>query len=140
MTALEIANITNPKQLSPLVLAYVGDAVFELMVRTKILEAGNAPVQKLHQLTVHHVCASAQAEGYHQIEAVLTEEESAIFRRGRNTHNNIPKNADPATYRAATGLEALFGYLYVKGDTPRLEQLFSMIWNDRSEVCNHTEN
>ena len=140
MTALEIANITNPKQLSPLVLAYIGDAVYELMVRTTILESGNAPVQKLHQMTVHHVCASAQAEGYHQIEAVLTEEESAIFRRGRNTHNNIPKNADPATYRAATGLEALFGYLYVKGDTPRLEQLFSMIWSDRSEVCNHTEN
>ena len=140
MTALEIANITNPKQLSPLVLAYIGDAVYELMVRTKILETGNAPVQKLHQMTVHHVCASAQAEGYHQIEAVLTEEESAIFRRGRNTHNNIPKNADPATYRAATDLEALFGYLYVKGDTPRLEQLFSMIWSDRSEVCNHTEN
>ena len=140
MTPLEIANITNPKQLSPLLLAYIGDAVYELMVRTKILESGNAPVQKLHQMTVHHVCASAQAEGYHQIEAVLTEEESAIFRRGRNTHNNIPKNADPATYRAATGLEALFGYLYVKGDTPRLEQLFSMIWSDRSEVCNHTEN
>ena len=140
MTALEIANITNPKQLSPLVLAYIGDAVYELMVRTKILESGNAPVQKLHQMTVHHVCASAQADGYHQIESMLTEEETAIFRRGRNTHNNIPKNADPATYRAATGLEALFGYLYVKGDTPRLEQLFSMIWSDRSEVCNHTEN
>ena len=123
-----------------MVLAYIGDAVYELMVRTKILESGNAPVQKLHQMTVHHVCASAQAEGYHQIETLLTEEESAIFRRGRNTHNNIPKNADPATYRAATGLEALFGYLYVKGDTLRLEQLFSIIWNDRSEVLNHTEN
>lgn len=122
-------------------LAYVGDAVFELMVRTKILEAGNAPVQKLHQLTVHHVCASAQSEGYHQIEAVLTEEEAAIFRRGRNTHNNIPKNADPATYRAATGLEALFGYLYIKGETQRLEELFSMIWKTQLDgLEHHTEN
>ncbi len=127
---MQIANITDPKQLSPLVMAYVGDAVFELLVRTRMLENGNAPVHKLHQMTVRHVCASAQAKGYHAIESLLTEEEAAIYRRGRNTHNNIPKNADPATYRAATGLEALFGFLYVKGEEDRMRTLFDVIWAD----------
>ena len=118
---MQIANITDPKQLSPLVMAYIGDAVFELLVRTRLLEKGNAPVNKLHQITVHHVCAAAQAKGYRAIESFLTEEEAAVYRRGRNTHNNIPKNADPATYRSATGLEALYGYLYLKGDMDRLQ-------------------
>lgn len=126
---MEIANIQDPRELSPLVLAYVGDAVYELLVRIHILETGNAPVQKLHSRTVAHVCAAAQAEGFHRIEPALTGEELSIFRRGRNTHNNIPKNASPAVYRAATGLEALFGYLYLKGERGRVEELFRMIWN-----------
>ena len=130
---MEIANIQDPRELSPLVLAYLGDAVYELLVRTAILRHGNAPVQKLHSRTVHHVCASAQADGFHRIEQLLTEEELSIFRRGRNTHNNIPKNASPAVYRAATGLEALFGYLYLKGEKERLETLFSAIWAGESE-------
>lgn len=129
---MEIANITNPKQLSPLVMAYIGDAVYELMVRTRMLEDGNAPVQKLHQMTVAHVCAAAQAKGHQAIEPLLTEEEAAIYRRGRNTHNNIPKNADPATYRSATGVEALFGFLYVKGEMKRAQFLFDTIWEDAS--------
>lgn len=127
---MQIANITDPKQLSPLVMAYIGDAVFELLVRTRLLEKGNAPVNKLHQITVRHVCAAAQAKGYRAIEPLLTEEEAAVYRRGRNTHNNIPKNADPATYRSATGLEALFGYLYVKGENERMQTLFDTIWKD----------
>ena len=113
-------------------MAYIGDAVFELMVRTKLLERGNAPVNKLHQITVQHVCASAQSKAYHAIESLLTDDEAAVYRRGRNTHNNIPKNTDPATYRSATGLEALFGFLYVKGKTERLESLFEAIWKDAS--------
>jgi len=129
---LEIANITNPKQLSPLVMAYIGDAVYELMVRTRMLTGGNAPVQKLHQMTVAHVCAAAQAKGYRAIAPLLTEEEDAIYRRGRNTHNNIPKNADPGTYRSATGVEALFGFLYVKGEMERAQALFDVIWEDAS--------
>ena len=130
LRTLEIANITNPKQLSPLVMAYIGDAVYELMVRTRMLEHGNAPVQRLHQMTVSHVCAAAQAKGYQVIEPLLTEEEAAIYRRGRNTHNNIPKNADPATYRSATGVEALFGFLYVKDEMERAQFLFDAIWQD----------
>ncbi len=125
---MEIANIQDPRELSPLVLAYVGDAVYELLVRTRILEQGNAPVQKLHSRTVRRVCAAAQAEGLHRIEPMLTEEELSVYRRGRNTHNNIPKNASPAVYRASTGLEALFGYLYLKGEKARIDALFSVIW------------
>ncbi len=136
---MQIANITDPKQLSPLVMAYIGDAVFELLVRTRLLEKGNAPVNKLHQITVHHVCAAAQAKGYRAIESLLTEEEAAVYRRGRNTHNNIPKNADPATYRSATGLEALFGYLYVKGENERMRILFDTIWKDADGQPNTPE-
>ena len=136
---MQIANITDPKQLSPLVMAYIGDAVFELLVRTRLLEKGNAPVNKLHQITVHHVCAAAQAKGYRAIESLLTEEEAAVYRRGRNTHNTIPKNADPATYRSATGLEALFGYLYVKGENERMRILFDAIWKDADGQPNTPE-
>lgn len=136
---MQIANITDPKQLSPLVMAYIGDAVFELLVRTRLLEKGNAPVNKLHQIAVHHVCAAAQAKGYRAIESLLTEEEAAVYRRGRNTHNNIPKNADPATYRSATGLEALFGYLYVKGENERMRILFDTIWKDADGQPNTPE-
>ena len=136
---MQIANITDPKQLSPLGMAYIGDAVFELLVRTRLLEKGNAPVNKLHQITVHHVCAAAQAKGYRAIESLLTEEEAAVYRRGRNTHNNIPKNADPATYRSATGLEALFGYLYVKGENERMRILFDAIWKDADGQPNTPE-
>ena len=136
---MQIANITDPKQLSPLVMAYIGDAVFELLVRTRLLEKGNAPVNKLDQITVHHVCAAAQAKGYRAIESLLTEEEAAVYRRGRNTHNNIPKNADPATYRSATGLEALFGYLYVKGENERMRILFDAIWKDADGQPNTPE-
>ena len=130
---MEIANIQDPRELSPLVLAYVGDAVYELLTRIRILERGNAPVQKLHSRTVQHVCAAAQAEGFKQIESVLTEEELSIFRRGRNTHNNIPKNASPAVYRTATGLEALFGYLYLKGEQERIQTLYALIWSGSVE-------
>lgn len=128
---LPIDNITSPKQLSPLNLAFIGDAVFELMVRTRLLQKGNAPVNQLHRQTVKQVCAGAQAEAFALLEELLTEDEQAIFKRGRNANSQPPKNADPAAYQTATGLEALFGYLYVKEDTGRLEELFSVIWQTR---------
>lgn len=126
---LEIENITNPKQMSPLTLAFLGDAVFELMVRERMVQKGNAPVNKLHKQTVKMVCATAQSRAIEVLMPILTEEETAIYKRGRNTHNNVPKNADPAEYRAATGLETLFGFLHVKGDTNRARELFEAIWN-----------
>lgn len=123
----------NPKLLSPLVLAFLGDAVFELLVREKLVEGGNLPVNRLHQKAVHYVCAGAQWEGYLAVRDMLTEEEEDIFRRGRNTKSGVPKNADPAAYRAATGLEALFGYLYACGRHDRYRQLFSVIWEQKNQ-------
>lgn len=125
---MEIENITNPKQLSPLTLAFLGDAVFELMVRERLVRKGSAPAGKLHKQAVKVVCASAQAEAVAALAPLLTEEETAIFKRGRNTHSSVPKNADPADYRAATGLETLFGFLHVKGDTNRERELFEAVW------------
>ena len=126
---MEIENITHPKQLSPLVLAFLGDAVFELMVRAKLVARGNAPIGRLHRQSVEHVCASAQAAGVHAVQDLLTEDELSMYKRGRNTHNNTPKNADPVQYRCATGLETLFGYLYATEQHARAEELFEKIWS-----------
>ena len=116
----------NPKMLSPLVLAYIGDAVFELFVRNHVLSFGNAPVNKMHNKSREMVKAKGQKDIYFQIENMLTEEEQSVFRRGRNAKSNtMPKNADLMDYKYATGLEALFGYIYLKGDISRLFQLFN---------------
>ena len=115
------------KQFSPLGLAYIGDAVYEIIVRTMVLSKGNAPVNKLHKQSKEYVNAKAQAELYYQIAAYLTEEEQAIFRRGRNAKSfTTPKNMEIGDYRHATGLEALFGYLYLKGQMERILYLFEM--------------
>lgn len=111
-------------------MAFLGDAVFELMVREHLVKKGNAPVNKLHRDTVKMVCAKAQSKAMHILTPILTEEEISIFKRGRNTHNNVPKNADPSEYRSATGLETLFGFLHIKGDTKRIEKLFEIIFNE----------
>ena len=102
-------------EYSPLVLAYVGDAVFELYVREMLVSKGNMPVDKLHKLATGYVNASAQCESYKRIEDRLTENEIAVFKRGRNTKSAVPKNAEMSDYRTATGLEALIGYIYQIG-------------------------
>ncbi len=115
---------TDIKTYSPLTLAYIGDAVYDLLIRTYVVETGNAPANKLHKSTIKLVSASAQAELYHRIEDMLTEEEIAIFKRGRNAKSfSSAKNASIQDYRIATGLEALIGYLYLKGRTERLMEL-----------------
>lgn len=117
--------VIDPREYSPLALAHIGDAVFEVLVRLTVLTDGNAPVNKLHKKARDIVNAKAQAEMYHRIRAELTEEEEAVFRRGRNAKSfTVPKNADLMDYRHATGLEALFGYLYLKGDKARAVALF----------------
>lgn len=121
---------TAAKQMSPLALAFLGDAVFELYVREKLLEQGNAPAQQLHRKAVGYVCARAQSQAVEEISGLLTPEEEGVFRRGRNAHSHPPKNADVADYRRATGLEALFGYLHLCGDTARARELFEVIWGD----------
>ena len=121
----------DPKGISPLGLAYIGDAVFEMFVRLTVLTDGNAPVNRLHKKAKDLVNAKAQAQMYFRIAEELTEEEASVFRRGRNAKSfTTPKNADLMDYRHATGLEALFGYLYLKGDKQRAIGLFSLGMED----------
>ena len=94
------------KLMSPLGLAYIGDCIYELMTRERIVSRGNMPVSKLHRETVSIVCAAAQSAAVDTILAQLSEEELAVYKRGRNANgSHVPKNADPAQYRRATGLE-----------------------------------
>lgn len=114
--------------LSPSVLAFVGDAVYGLLVRTRLAEV-NRSSGDLHSLSVKYVSAVAQAEAFKKIEGALEEKELMIFRRGRNFHTgNTPKSATSGEYHAATGLECLFGYLHLSGQHDRIQQLFDMIW------------
>ncbi len=102
------------RQLSPLVLAYIGDAVYELIIRTKILQKGNRPVHKLHRDSADLVRAAAQAKFGKLLQPELSEEELYIYKRGRNAKSHsMAKNASVSDYRYATALEALMGYLYL---------------------------
>ena len=119
----------SAKELSPLVLAYIGDAVYEILARTKVLSSGNSPVNKMNAKAKKIVNAKSQCESYFKIENELTEEEAAVFRRGRNANSYThPKNMNISDYRHATGLEALFGYLYISGKTDRITELFDLIY------------
>lgn len=116
------------QQLSVLALAHVGDGVYELLVRTRLCSRGLATAKTLHKETVARVRAPAQAIAMEQLLPVLDEEEQALYHRGRNAKvHAIPKGADPKEYHAATALEALFGYLYLSGNTSRLCELFEII-------------
>lgn len=109
---------------SPLALAYIGDAVYELVIRSAILGNKELTVNHLHQKTTKLVKASAQRELFQHIQEELTEEELSVFRRGRNAKSfSVAKNASVNDYRMATGLEALCGFLYLMGRTERLLML-----------------
>ncbi len=112
--------------LSSLGLAHIGDAVYELLVRSWLVESGRATAKSLHRETVRLVCAGAQARRLAHIAPLLTEEERDVCRRARNAHTHmIPTNATHEEYHAATALEALFGFLYLQGRRARLQALFS---------------
>ena len=112
-------------QVSTLGLAHIGDGVFELMVRAWLVVHGKLTNKGLHRATVHYVSAQAQAQRVERIRPLLTEEEEAVFRRGRNSNpHTISKAATREEYQTATALEALFGYLYLKGEITRLDELF----------------
>lgn len=112
---------------SPLALAYIGDGVYEMFVRTYVINKGNMPVNKMHKTSRELVRASAQAKIYYLIEDVLTETEMAVLKRGRNAKSiSIPKNGDVTEYRHATGLEALIGYLYIDGQIERIKELIDL--------------
>lgn len=120
----------NAKQLSPLNLAFVGDCVYEMLVRESLVCTANRPVNDLHRESVKYVCAKAQTEAFKKIEGMLTEEETAQFKRGRNAKaGHSPKSATDAEYHTATGVEALFGYLYLTEQTNRIKELFQVINN-----------
>lgn len=115
----------NIKDISAPALAYLGDCVIELMVRRRLVGSGLSSSKSLNAKALEYVRASAQSEAMKNIIDILTEEEEAYFRRGRNIgHTNTPKNATVGQYRAATGMETLFGYLYLTGQTERAEELF----------------
>lgn len=117
------------RTLSSLTLAFVGDSVYELFVRTKILSEGNRPANELHKIAVGYVKAKAQSTAMHMIRDSLSEEELTIYKRGRNTNiHTVPKNADMNDYRQATGLEALIGYLYITNQQERLYEIMEMVF------------
>ena len=118
----------EPRQLSPLNLAFVGDCVYEMLVRETLVCDANRPVNDLHRESVKYVSAAAQTEAFAKIKDVLTEEETAQFKRGRNAKTgHSPKSATDAQYHTATGVEALFGYLYLSGKIDRIQELFDLI-------------
>ena len=109
---------------SPLTLAYIGDSVFEIIIRTILVKKGNCPVNQLHKRASSLVKAGSQSKMMETLEPFLTEEELAVYKRGRNAHSpTMAKHATMADYRRATGFEALMGYLYLKEDYVRIVEL-----------------
>lgn len=118
-------------KLSVLALAHVGDGVYELLVRTMLCGHGIGKVSDLHRRTVSYVCAPAQAKAIKKIMPMLTEKEEQMYKRGRNSKMHAaPQKATVGEYHAATGLETLFGYLYLKGQYARIGQLFRAIMEE----------
>lgn len=115
---------------APLVLAFVGDAVYGLYMRTRLAQAENARMNELHRKASHLVCAESQYHAVQHITPLLTEEELLVFKHGRNAKSGtIPKNADVIHYRHATGLEALVGHLYLEKQAERLDFLLEKIFD-----------
>ena len=115
------------KTYSPLTLAYIGDAIYELVVRTVLVERGNTQVKKLHQRASRLVKASAQSAMIETLKPYLTEEEMSVFKRGRNAKaTTMAKNATMSDYRRATGFEALMGYLYLTEQWERMLELMKI--------------
>ena len=119
------------RAISSIGLAHLGDGVYELLVRAYLCAHGRATGRGLHRAAVALVCAPAQAERAERIMAMLTEEETAVFKRGRNAHvNTVPHNASRSDYLKATALECLFGYLYLRGRRDRLNELFAVMMEE----------
>ena len=124
-------SVQDVNRISMLGLAHVGDAVYELLTRTMLCQQGHNSVTELHKLTVSYVNAPVQAAAAEKILPMLSDEERAVYKRGRNTKvNSVPHKANIGQYHAATGLEALFGWLYLQGKAERAEELFRLIMED----------
>lgn len=119
----------KPNELSPLTLAFIGDTVFDLLVREELICDANRPANDLHHLAVERVRATAQSKGVDKILPVLTEEETAVFKRGRNAKSgHQPKNVSRFDYHMATAMETLFGYLYLCNRMDRIIELYKLIY------------
>jgi ribonuclease-3 family protein len=118
----------KPEELPPLTLAYIGDAVQELYVRHHLVASGEVKPQKLQEVAVRYVSAAAQAHAIQTIMDELTEEEVAIYKRGRNAKTSSPsRRANVGQYRQGTGLETLLGYLYLMGQAERLQEIMELL-------------
>lgn len=119
-------NENDVNLMSPLVWAYVGDSVYELFIRTQLVETTNLKPHKLHIEAIKHVKAKAQAEKLEKLQDILTDKEKEIVRRTRNAENHhLPKNANPADYMRATAFEGLIGYLYLSNQKERLNEILN---------------
>ena len=125
MTALPAGMDAHGQLPGSLELAYVGDTVYDLYVRTRLVGAGGH-VKQLHGQAIKSVCAHAQAQAFDRVEDLLTAAEADVARRARNARQSPPRHADPAEYHRATALEALVGYLYLTGQAGRLDQLMAV--------------
>ena len=131
MTMLNKKTEVEAYQYSPLTLAYLGDAVYEIYVRQKIVFDANMPKNSLHNAAVQKVKASFQATLAEKIEPTLSEREMDIYKRGRNASTSkVPKGANSAQYHKATGLEALLGYLYISGNEDRISEIMEKVWEE----------
>lgn len=128
MLDLKKTTMTDAAALSPVSLAFVGDSVYEILVREQLVRGGGMPAGKLHLLAVRRVKATAQAAAYDVVAAACDEEERNILRRGRNVSlSRMPRSCTAEQYHKATAVEALFGYLYLMGRAQRLQALFELI-------------
>ncbi|MCL1935451.1 MAG: ribonuclease III [Defluviitaleaceae bacterium] len=125
-------DIHNEKEiiaLNPVALAYMGDAVFEVFVRQKLVK--NTNIHNIHKKSISMVCAKAQSEMYHRLLEIATDEEISILKRGRNSVTKVKKSSSVSEYRHATGLEALFGYLFLTGKIERLKLIFEYLYENK---------
>ena len=142
MDKLENIAISHPyaDDISPLTLAFVGDAVFDLLVRGWLVRQANRPVGELNKMKVGFVNCKNQAEFAKILLPILTEKEASVYKRGRNAAPKCtPKNGTVADYHSATGLESLFGYLYLKGENERINELFNVILHSQESAAGEVE-
>ncbi len=119
------------RERSPLTLAFVGDGVYEALVRARLVERTRLPPGRLHAAAVHFVCARSQCAALDALEPLLDEEEADVVRRGKNASKaTVAKHASPREYRASTALEALFGWLFLQNRIDRMEALFNAVWDE----------
>ena len=132
-----IYNEIEVNQMSPLIWAYIGDSVFELFIRNKMIERGIPSNTKLHKNTTMYVKASSQSKMVKHLEQILNDEEISIIKRARNADSNtIPKNATVIEYKNATSLEGLIGYLYLLGNYERLTYILNYVYNEFDKLHN----